>query len=103
MQLRDHPLMSYRSLRNWPPSWIWRGGESNKKLRGEAGMLRNVFLSNVEPRSRLFLIIEHEDNEYVGCVMFSDESFCRHVHDLFKQHYGSPVADLGSLDVSHLL
>jgi hypothetical protein len=103
MKLRDHPLMTYHGLRNWPPSWIWRGGENNRKLRGEVGVLRDVFLSNVEPRARVFLIIEHEANEYVGCVMFSDGTFCNQIHDLLGQHRGRSIAELGSLEVSHLL
>ena len=104
MELRDHPLMVYHGMRNWPPAWMWRGGEGNKKIRGEIGILKDVFLSKVDPNTRLFLIVQHEDNEYVGCVMFNDSSsFCRQVYELLQKHYGRRIADIGSLDVSHLL
>jgi hypothetical protein len=103
MQLRDHPLMTYNGVRNWPPAWVWRGGDNNKKLRGEIGIIRDVFLSKIEPSTRLFLVVEHESNEYVGCVMFSDEAFCVQVHQLLRDQQGKSMVEVGSLDVSQLL
>ena len=103
MQLRDHPLMTYHGIRNWPPAWTWRGGEDNKRPRGEIGTLRDVFISQIEPRTRLFLIMEHEGNEYIGCVMFNDGTFCGQIYELLKNYHGRRIADLGSLDVSQLL
>jgi hypothetical protein len=103
MQLRNHPLMTYRGVNNWPPVWTWRGGDENKSVRGEIGVLQDVFLSNVEPRTRAFLIIEHEGNEYIGCLMFEDSVFCSQIHELLLGCCGQTVAEAGDLDVSHLL
>lgn len=103
MRLRDHPLMTYHGVRNWPPSWTWRGGENNTKLRGEVGVLRDVFISQIEPRTRLFLIIEYAGNEFIGCLMFTDGTFCCQMYDLLKQQCGKRIEDLGSLEVSRLL
>src|SRR5213593_1335425 len=37
MDLRNHPLMSRRGARNWPPVWTWIGGGENKRPKGEVG------------------------------------------------------------------
>ena len=103
MQLRDHPLMIYHGIRNWPPAWTWRSGQDNAKPRGEIGILRDLFLSDIEPRTHLYLIVEHEGSEYMGCVMFEDSAFCRQIYQLLKDCCGRRIFDLGSLDVSHLL
>jgi hypothetical protein len=47
MLLRDHPLMSYRGVRNWPSTWLWVGGEVNERPRGEVGIVTHIYaLSN---------------------------------------------------------
>lgn len=103
MMLRDHPLMNYRGLRNWPPIWTWRGGEGeNKRPRGEVGILRDVFLSNVEPRSRVYLIMEYEDSEYIGCLLFDEASACKQICELLHHHCGSSITEIGDLDLSFL-
>ena len=95
--------MSYRGLRNWPPIWTWRGGAGvDHRPRGEVGILRDVFLSRVEPRSRIYLIIEHENEEYMGSLLFVDATFCAQICELLNKHRGSRVADLGNLDVADL-
>lgn len=100
MTLREHPLMSYRRLSNWPPVWTWRGGgQGNKQPRGEVGVLREVYLSKIEPCSQIYMIIEHETEEYMGALLFSDSTFCRQVHELLSKQCGSRIADIGSLDI----
>ena len=104
MLLRNHPLMSYRGLRNWPPVWTWRGGEGvDRRPRGEVGILRDVFPSRVEPRSRVYLIMEHENEEYMGCLLFVDSTFCAQIHELLSKYRGCNIRELGDLDVSELL
>ena len=92
--------MCYRGLRNWPPIWTWRGGEgADRQVRGEVGVLRDVLLSQVKPRSRIYLIIEHEKEEYMGCLLFTDAAFCAQICELLNKHRGFRVADLGNLDL----
>jgi len=102
MELRDHPLMSYRGVNNWPPTWTWRGGGENNRPKGEVGILREVLLSKVEPNSRIFLIMQHEDEEYIGCLLFSDETVCAQIFDVLKDQCGHSVEEIGSLDLGHL-
>jgi hypothetical protein len=94
--------MSYRGLSNWPPAWTWRGGQENKPATGEIGVLRDVLRSMVEPCSRVYVIVEHEGEEYMGALLFDDAPFCSQVHDLLAKHCGSRIADIAHLDVSHL-
>ena len=58
MLLRDHPLMSYRDVRNWPPAWIWTHGRERVSLRGEIGTLIDVRRSAISTNS-LFLHMQH--------------------------------------------
>ena len=94
--------MRYYGVPNWPPVWTWRGGDRNRKLRGEVGVVRDVFLSRIEPLNRLFIITEREGNEYIGCVLFDDVGFCGQIHKLFYDCRGRIVAELGGLNIDHL-
>jgi hypothetical protein len=102
--LRNHPAMSYRGLNNWPPIWTWRGGAGeDRRPKGEVGILRDVFLSQVEPRSRIYLIMEHEATEYMGCLLFNDPTLCRQLCELLNRHCGYPISEIGNLDLTHLV
>ena len=83
MLLRDHPLMTYKGLRSWPPAWgdldiRW---EKNR-VRGEVGTLRQVVLSRINPADRCFLHIDHEETWYMGCVLIDDHAFCTQISEL---------------------
>lgn len=75
-----------------------RGGEQAAARRG--GRLREVYLSKIEPCSQIYMIIEHETEEYMGALLFSDSTFCRQVYELLSNQCGSRIADIGSLDIS---
>jgi hypothetical protein len=57
----------------------------------------------VPPTTRIFLIVEHEDNEYMGCLLFDDPSFCRDIFRILQTYRGSTIRDIGSLDLSSML
>lgn len=65
------------------------------------GILRDAFLSRIEPKSRLFLIIEHENEEYMGCLLFSDTLFCGQIYELLQDSCGWRITDIGSKNVAH--
>lgn len=52
MTLREHSLMSYRGLSNWPPAWTWRGvGEGSRQPRGEVGVcVKSTYLKSSRVR-----------------------------------------------------
>ena len=99
MLLRDHPLITYRGLRNWPPVWSCTDGH-NHHPKGEVGTLKAIFRSDTQPPNRCFLLTSHEGSEYLGCLLFNDPAFCRQVMELLKAHYNRSIAEIGNLDVS---
>jgi hypothetical protein len=100
VELRHHPLISYRGLSSWPPAWLWRGGDSKKEVRGEVGILKEVISSIISPEDRFFLIVKHEKSEYIGCLIISDPSFCRQISKLIRAHRGYTIEHIGGLDLS---
>jgi hypothetical protein len=38
MLLRDHPLMFYKGVSNWPPAGVWIDGPEDKHPKGEVGI-----------------------------------------------------------------
>ena len=103
MLLRAHPLFRFYNIPSWPQVWTWTGGLDSERPRGEIGILRRVELSNIQPADRCFLYIEHEGSSYIGCLLFNDATFCRQVAKLLQSHCNRPVAEIGSLDLSHTL
>jgi hypothetical protein len=105
MQLRSHPLMHYRGVRNWPPAWTRIRGSEDRHLKGEVGTLREVRWPPVDPEpfDRFFLIVEFEGAFYMGCLLFEDRTFCRQVESLLRANYGRSIESIGSLNVSYTL
>ena len=103
MLLRDHPFFRYHGVPSWPPIWTWVNGLENTHPQGEIGILRWVEQSKVLPADRCFLYIEHEGSSYIGCLLVDDYGFCNQVVKLLQNHCNCPIADIGSLDLSHTL
>jgi hypothetical protein len=101
MLFRDHPLMTFKGARSWPPVWIWTGGAKNKRPRGEVGILQAVLPSNIEPADRCFLYIEYDGSTYIGSLLMEDHAFCRQVMRLLRRHCDCPIAEIGSLDLTY--
>src|SRR5215475_14646227 len=93
MLLRDHPLMSYRGTRNWPPVWTWIGGENKQHPVGEVGILRTVDLSKIHAGNRCFLQIDHEGASYRACLLFDDAAFCIQIADLLSEQCNRSIAE----------
>ena len=101
MQLRDHPLMSHRSVPNWPPVWRWISGENYKQgAKGEVGILEELRPSLFSPYV-LHIIMQHESCEYIGALIFDDLQFCRQMQTLLQEHCGQPIRQIGDIDLSH--
>ena len=103
MQLRDHPLISYRGLPSWPPTWTPANPKSHlKPLRGEIGRLEYV-LPNKTLNNRCFLIIEHEGHPYVGCLFLDDAIFCAQMITIIQNQAGLTIKEIGDLNLSYTL
>jgi len=106
MELRSHPLMSYRGISNWPPAWTMRGGgQENSKniLRGEIGTLEQVVHSSIEPDARIFLVIQFAGKSYMGTLLFKDAVFCQLSAGVLEAHLGKTIKEIGDLELSYTL
>jgi hypothetical protein len=99
MKLREHPLLSYRGVSNWPPVWIGKDGRHLKQSESDRAILKDVVQSKKAPLTRCYLMIEAEGEEYVGAVLFDDHFSCRQISRLLLEHRGEPVHKVGEIDV----
>lgn len=109
--MRDHPLMSYKGQRNWPPAWMWIGKGRNKYPHGEVGILKSVKIcvadpddpGSVIPYNRLYLTMDYLGARYMGCVLFDDAATCRQIGKILSRQRGRRMQSIGGLELSHLL
>src|ERR671912_373996 len=99
MKLRDHPLMGYRRMRNWPPVWIEKYGD-NKTLTGEIGILMHIGAGSNQSK-RCYLHITYNEKPYVGSLLFDDRDFCGFIRTLLKTHIHDSIETIGGLDISY--
>jgi hypothetical protein len=100
MTLREHPLMSRNGISNWPPVWI-QARDGRHTLRGEIGKLRELLAET--KRNRSFLVIEHNQERYVGALFFDDNQFCCLICQLLHSYIGHSIKEIGALDLSSTL
>ena len=103
MLIRDHPLMSRYGVRSWPPVWTCVDGSEDKSPKGEVGILIWASLTGVQPPDKFYLLMNHEGSSYIGSLLLDDPAFCRYVAKLLDSYRNRPIADIGSLDISHFL
>ena len=103
MLLRDHPLMTYKGLRSWPPAWLWTAGYGTTYPMGEVGILKAVLRSHTETHDRCFLVMEHCGAEYVGALLLNDPSFCREIFEVLLRNIGKTIPEIGDIDLTYTL
>ena len=105
MHLRDHPLMSYRGVPNWPPVWIQSRGFAVKPMRGEVGILVYVYRNENTSSTKCYLTIEHEHQIYVGTLLFdySARGFGVQICKLLNANTRRTLKEIGDLEVGQLL
>ena len=94
--------MRYRGVPNWPPVWTPRSTGGQDSIKGEIGILKRVD-RDVKTVNRCFLLIEHNDQNYIGTLLFSDGMFCWLMSVLLKKHIGLSIKEIGNLDLSYTL
>jgi hypothetical protein len=102
MKLRDHPLLMSYGLNSWPPVWVNTRTVPVKKQIGEIGTLIRIAFFPETPK-RLFLIMEFENEPYLGCLLFSEAGFCQQLNKILQDHVGLSIAEIGDMDLSHTL
>jgi hypothetical protein len=98
MRLRDHPAMSYRGSPMWPPVWVGLGATQGRNPRGEVGCLKEIRRYPNRPR-RIFITMEYGGAPYTGALLFDENASFEHLYKLLQRYYGSPIVDIGNLDV----
>jgi hypothetical protein len=101
MRLRDHPWMNHRTIKTWPPAWVWISGSRDKKPKGEVGTLKDARRYEAST-NRCFLVIEHEQKLYVGCDDLENRSLCDEIYELLSKEIGQSLAGIGALDIDAL-
>jgi hypothetical protein len=101
MKLRDHPAMNHRAVPNWPPTWTRSRKEKVKTVHGEVGTLAYVY-ANELVSDKCYLVMDYDQETYVGCLIFDSRAFCGQIVKLLRQHLGRAINEIGDLDVSHL-
>jgi hypothetical protein len=102
MELRNHPLMVRYGIPNWPPVWTPANPRDHKpSLRGEIGVLKYVLGQSSE--NTCFLMIVHDDEHYIGALLFDDRLFCQQICNLLQGCTGLTITEIGDSDLSHLL
>jgi hypothetical protein len=103
MDLRNHPLISYRGISSWPPDWFWLGDGTKRTPKGEVGTLTEVRVPLTQPFNRCFLVVEYKAATYMGCLLIDDLSFCSQVSRLLQSQRGMSIEQIGGLELSSSL
>jgi hypothetical protein len=96
MKLKDHPLMRYHNVPNWPPSYLT--ADYRQELIKEFGILRSVTLDARES-NRLFLMVEMDGLGYVSWLKFDNLAFRTRFLDTINVHLDKPMKEIGELEV----
>ena len=95
--------MSSYGLPSWPPTWMLFKGGGPRRLTGEIGILTGIRIDDLPSTHRCFLYMEHEESSYLGCILFHDITFARHITAMLQCHCSRPIAEIGGLDLTHTL
>ena len=90
---------------------MWTGTGDNKFPRGEVGLLKEVYISIVDPNqpdsqrpyNRIYLFMEYRDSRYLGCLILDDPAFSRQLGKILSEQCGKTLKEIGEIDLSHLL
>ena len=99
MKLRDHPSISYRSFRTWPPVWTQKEGSYVKTLFGEIGVLTSVSLSD-GPSAQCDLLIDYESQPFSGSLLFDSRDVCGQICTVLQANVGRSIKEIGDLDLA---
>ena len=55
----------------------------------------------MDPWDRCFLIMEHDDQEYIGILLIEESRLCHEVYNVLVEHCGEPIQQIGEIDLSY--
>ena len=102
MKLRDHPLLRYNLIHQWPPVWVSLDNEDGRLSGSEVGALTEV-RESISRSDGIVLIMDHNDNRYGTILIFSDMAFRRQIFELLKDCVGFSIQQVGDIDLRYTL
>jgi hypothetical protein len=91
MKVRD----ALTVIRSWPP--VWREiGQSQKVLKGEVGVLTDVYTKATE--SAIFVVIRACSQRFLGVIFLKDCSLKTRISSLLQSNIGRPMKEIGDLE-----
>ncbi len=52
--------------------------------------------------NRCFLVIEHEQEFYIGCIHLENRLLCDEIYELLSKEIGQSLESIGALDIDPL-
>jgi hypothetical protein len=102
-RFREHPALKRRSgMILWPPQWSSAYQAKDRWPHGEIGKLESVWMHELLDRC-VFLYVRNDVFHYTGSMYFDDPASCMMVYKFLKSVVDRSIAEIGELDVSHLL
>lgn len=98
MHLRDLPQLKYRGHPIWPPTWN-KTKDSIPTVVGEVGVLKFVH-SHRGGSLRCYIVMEHENEKYVGDLLFDDPALARQITVLLRTNVGRTLKEIGDIEVA---
>jgi hypothetical protein len=77
-----------------------RIGGGVKAVNGEVGVL--IYVHAAADSRKCCLVIEDENENYTGTLIFDDTRVCRQVANLLQHHLGRSIKEIGDLEVSFM-
>jgi hypothetical protein len=99
VKLRDYSLMN-GGAPNWPPLWMQSRIVGGKAMNGEVGVL--IYVHAAADSRKCYVVIEDENENYTGTLVFDNARLCRQVADVLQQHLGRSIKEIGDLEVSFM-
>jgi hypothetical protein len=78
-------------------------GPGPSRLTGEIGRLTRIRISDLPSTRRCFLHMQHEQSSYIGCLLFDEAAFCQQITEILQSCCNRPIAEIGSIDLAHIL
>ena len=75
-----------------------RRNESDKPI-GEVGILDKALMIR-HFRNKCYLVIDYQNRNYMGCLVFDDPTFCAEIHALLKSCLHCSIKEIGDTDLS---
>jgi len=92
--------MTNGSAPNWPPLWMQSRIVGGKAMNGEVGVL--IYVHAAADSRKCYVVIEDENENYTGTLVFDNARLCRQVADVLQQHLGRSIKEIGDLEVSFM-